>query len=507
MRITGGRERHMRAEKILDLVEVTKDYTGTRALDAVSFDLYAGEVHCLVGENGAGKSTLIKILSGAVRPTSGRIILSGAEYSRLEPRQSITLGISTIYQDVDLIETLTVSDNIYLGDEIRTRVGFVDRAEQQRRSAALLEKLNIRIDARTLVQDLSPAQKQMLQLAKALHREAKVIIMDEPTSSLGHEETQALMQLVRQVTASGTAGVIYISHFLEEVFEIGDRLTVLKDGRRIAVHEKGDFSPGRIIMEMVGREASLFYQKDAAEIGAPELEVQDFTRGTAVRGVSFAVRRGEIFGIGGLVGSGRTELANLLFGVDKREKGRLLLRGKDITARSPRAAIDHGMGMIMENRQDDSLFLLRPVRENIAVVKTERGSTFIAARRERADVRSMMDRFAVAASAGQEVRELSGGNQQKTIMSRWLLNDASVFIFDEPTKGVDIGAKQAIYKFMTELAQKGKLIIMISSDMPELLSMSDRIGIMRGGEMVKVVQAAGTTEAELLSEFLGIDAA
>ncbi len=226
-----------------------------------------------------------------------------------------------------------------------------------------------------------------------------------------------------------------------------------------------------------------------------------------MRGVSFAVRQGEIFGIGGLVGSGRTELANLLFGVDRREKGKLLLRGQEITARSPRAAIAHGIGMIMENRQEDSLFLLRPVRENIAVVKTERAGAFIAARREKADVRSMMDRFAVAASPGQEVRELSGGNQQKTIMSRWLLNDASVFIFDEPTKGVDIGAKQAIYKFMTGLAQQGKLIIMISSDMPELLSMSDRIGIMRDGEMVKIVRAAGTTETDLLREFLGIEAA
>ena len=497
----------MRGEKILELVEITKDYTGTRALDSVSFDLRAGEVHCLVGENGAGKSTLIKILSGAVRPTSGRIILSGEAYSHLEPRQSITLGISTIYQDVDLIETLSVSDNIYLGDEIRTRAGFVDRREQQRRSAALLDRLTIRIDPRTLVRDLSAAQKQMLQLAKALHREAKVIIMDEPTSSLGHEETQALMQLVRQVTAGSAVGVIYISHFLEEIFSIGDRLTVLKDGKRVAVHEKGDISPDTIIMEMVGREASLFYKKDAAEIGAPGLEVRDFARGTAVRGVSFTVRKGEIFGIGGLVGSGRTELANLLFGVDKREKGSCCSTERKSPPDSPRGAIAHGIGMIMENRQEDSLFLLRPVRENIAIVKTERSGAFIAARREKADVRGMMDRFNVAASPGQEVRELSGGNQQKTIMSRWLLNDASVFIFDEPTKGVDIGAKQAIYKFMTELAQRGRYIIMISSDMPELLSMSDRIGIMRDGEMVKIVQAAGVTETELLREFLGIDAA
>jgi ribose transport system ATP-binding protein len=497
----------MRGDTILELVEVTKDYMGTRALDRVSFDLRAGEVHCLVGENGAGKSTLIKILSGAVRPTSGRILLSGSEYARLEPKESIELGISTIYQDVDLIDTLSASDNIYLGDEIRTRSGFVDRKAQQRNAGALLEKLHIQIDVTRLVHDLSPAQKQMLQLAKALHREAKVIIMDEPTSSLGHEEAQALMALVRQAVAGGSVGVIYISHFLEEVFAIGDRLTVLKDGRKIAVHQKGDFAPGTIIMEMVGREASLFYQKEAAQIGPPALEVQGFTRGTAVRNVSFVVHQGEIFGIGGLVGSGRTELANLLFGVDKREAGRLLLNGRDVTSRSPKAAIAHGISMIVENRQEDGLFLLRPVRENIAIVQTERAGTFIGAKREKTSVRRMMERFAIAATATQEVRELSGGNQQKTIMSRWLLSEASVYIFDEPTKGVDIGAKQQIYKFMTELAQKGKVIIMISSDMPELLSMSDRIGIMRDGAMVKTVRAKDVSETDLLKEFLGIDVA
>jgi ribose transport system ATP-binding protein len=497
----------MRGDRILELVDVTKDYTGTRALDRVCFDLRGGEVHCLVGENGAGKSTLIKILSGAVRPTSGRILLSGTAYARLGPKESIALGISTIYQDVDLIDTLSVSDNIYLGDEIVTRAGLVDGKTQGKNAAALLERLNIQIPVRTLVKDLSPAQKQMLQLAKALHREARIIIMDEPTSSLGHEETRALMDLVRQAVATGEVGVIYISHFLEEVFSIGDRVTVLKDGKNVAVHEKGEFVPGTIIREMVGREASLFYQREAAEIGAPALEVQGFTRGTAVQEVSFSVREGEIFGIGGLVGSGRTELANLLFGIDKRDAGKLILKGRDITSRSPRGAIANGIGMIVENRQEDGLFLLRPVRENIAVVQTEKAGLFIAGRSEKASVGDMIKRFTIAATAAQEVRELSGGNQQKTIMGRWLLSEASIYIFDEPTKGVDIGAKQQIYRFMTELARKGKLIIMISSDMPELLSMSDRIGIMRDGRMVNIVPAKDVTETDLLREFLGIHAA
>jgi ribose transport system ATP-binding protein len=500
-------ERSMRADTLLELVEITKDYAGTRALDGVSFDLAAGEVHCLVGENGAGKSTLIKILSGAVKPTSGRISILGRQHTHLAPRDSIALGISTIYQDFNLVSTLTVADNIFLGDEMMTPYRFVDRTKQLRKAAELLDRLSIRIDARELVGELSPAQKQMLQLAKALHRDARIIIMDEPTSSLGHEETQALMQLVRSITRGGSVGIIYISHFLKEVFEIGDRITVLKDGRRIGTHARSSFDSEQIIREMVGREAKMFYQKERSVIGAPILAAVDYTWGETVRHVSFEVREGEIFGIGGLVGSGRTELANLLFGAAKADSGSLALRGRDITSANPRRAISNGVSMICENRQEDGLFLLRPIRENIAVVTTEGSGAVIRRRAEASLVRGMMERFGIAASPAQEVRELSGGNQQKAIMSRWLLVDAAVYIFDEPTKGVDIGAKEEIYAFMSELARKGKAIIMISSDMPELLSMSDRIGIMRDGEMVKIIDAKGAEEAGLLKDFLGISAA
>jgi ribose transport system ATP-binding protein len=493
----------MAAGKLLELIDITKDYAGTRALDRVSFDLDAGEVHCLVGENGAGKSTLIKIMSGAVKPTAGRIVLLGSVYTHLAPRDSIDLGISTIYQDFNLILTLTVADNIFLGDEMMTPYRFVDRRRQTRRAAELLERLSIRIDAKELVGDLSPAQKQMLQLAKALHRDARIVIMDEPTSSLGHEETAALMQLIRGVKREGTVGIIYISHFLNEVFQIGDRITVLKDGRKIDTHARDTFDSEQIIREMVGREAKMFYQKERPEVGSPILTAFDFSWGTAVQHVSFEVRQGEIFGIGGLVGSGRTELATLLFGAQRADSGRLVLNGRDVTSESPRRAISNGISMIAENRQEDGLFLIRPIRENIAVVKTERSGAVIRRKAEAGFVRGMMERFGIAASPAQEVRELSGGNQQKAIMSRWLLSDASLYIFDEPTKGVDIGAKQEIYAFMSELARKGKAIIMISSDMPELLSMSDRIGIMRDGRMVKVIDAKGAKEAEVLKEFLG----
>jgi ribose transport system ATP-binding protein len=496
----------MQGEKLLGLVEITKDYAGTRALDQVSFDLAAGEVHCLVGENGAGKSTLIKILSGAVQPTSGRIFILGREYAQLAPRDSIELGISTIYQDFNLILTLSVADNIFLGDEMMTPYRMVDRKRQIRKASDLLERLSLHMDAKELVGNLSPAQKQMLQLAKALHRDARIVIMDEPTSSLGHEETRALMELVRSIVRGGTMGVIYISHFLKEVFEIGDRITVLKDGRRVSTHQRGSFDSEQIIREMVGREAKMFYQKKRNAIGGTVLTASDFTWGDAVRHVSFDVREGEIFGIGGLVGSGRTELANLLFGAQKADSGRLVLHGRDITSETPRQAISHGISMIAENRQEDGLFLIRPIRENIAVVKTERSGALIRGKAEASLVRSMMERFRITASPTQDIRELSGGNQQKAIMSRWLASDAGLYIFDEPTKGVDIGAKEEIYAFMSELAGKGKAIVMISSDMPELLSMSDRIGIMRGGQMVKTMDAGDADEAGLLREFLGAEA-
>ena len=497
----------MPGDKLLDLVEVSKEYSGTKVLDAVSFSLHAGEVHCLVGENGAGKSTLIKILSGAVQPNGGQIRLAGRVYSHLEPKDSLRLGIATIYQDIDLIETLSVADNIYLGDELRTPLGFVDRQKQISTATQLLERLRIRVGAAVLVGELSPAQKQMIQLAKALHRESRIIIMDEPTSSLGHEEARALMELVRGVIAGGVVGIIYISHFLDEVFQIGDRITVLKDGRMVATHTKGEVDPSQVIREMVGREASLFYNREKVRIGEPVLQVSHFSRAGAVKDVSFEVREGEIFGIGGLVGSGRTELANLLFGADPADGGRLYLHGQDITAGSPHRAIANGISMIAENRQEDGLFLIRPVKENMVVLHTEKAGPLVGRKRENALVRGMVKRFGIVASPSQEARELSGGNQQKVIMSRWLLSEARVYIFDEPTKGIDIGAKQEIYRFMTELAGSGKLIIMISSDMPELLSMSDRIGVMRNGEMVKVIDAQGVSEAGLLEMFLGIAAA
>jgi ribose transport system ATP-binding protein len=494
-------------ELILSLNHITKDFSGTRALDDVTLDIYAGEVHCLVGENGAGKSTLIKILSGAEVPDQGEIILYGKSYRQLSTGQAIDLKIATIYQDVDLVDTLTVADNIFLGDELVNPYGLVDTARQEELAAGIMTRLNIDIHPQLLVEDLSPAQKQTLQLIKALHRDAKILIMDEPTSSLGREETRALLELVRSLAAQGI-GIIYISHYLREVSQIGDRISVLKDGRKISSYDRASFTITQLVHDMVGRDAGLFYKKAAVPIGEPMLRVENYSRGSIVRDVSFDVRRGEVFGIGGMVGSGRTELVNLLFGVDRRESGELYLGGKKITPRSPREAVRSGICMITEDRKKNGLFGVRPVKENVTIVLNESGGQFINLGREAKQVQEKVDQLNIQlATIEQDVDSLSGGNQQKAILSRWLMTGAEVFIFDEPTKGVDIGSKEEIYRIMTELSRQGKAIIMISSDMPELLSMSDRIGIMRDGQMVNIIDAGDASEERLIKEYLGIQVA
>ncbi len=488
---------------ILTFNHISKYFSGTRALDDVSLDLRAGEVHCLVGENGAGKSTLIKILSGSEVPDQGEIVVYGASHRRLSTRQAIDLKIATIYQDVDLVETLTVADNIFLGAELLNRYGLVDTARQEEIASDIMGRLNIQIKPGALVEDLSPAQKQTLQLVKALHRDAKILIMDEPTSSLGRDETHALLELVRNLASQGI-GIIYISHYLQEVFQIGDRVSVLKDGRKISSYEKNHFTIPQLIRDMVGRDADLFYKKETIAIGEPLLRVDNYSRGDVVRQVSFEVRRGEIFGIGGMVGSGRSELVNLLFGADKRDTGELYLEGRKITPNSPQAAVSSGICMITEDRKASGLFGVRPVSENVAIVKNEGGGFFINLRREAQLVREKVHQLSIQlATIDQDVDSLSGGNQQKVILSRWLMTGADVFIFDEPTKGVDIGAKEEIYRTMTDLARHGKGIIMISSDMPELLSMSDRIGVMRAGQLVNVVPAHEASEERLIKEYLG----
>ena len=487
---------------IIQLENVSKSFSGVTVLFDNNFMLKEGEVHCIVGENGAGKSTLVKLLSGAEVPDQGSITVFGHKYSKLTPQESIELGISTIYQDVDLVDTLTVSDNIFLNEEIH-RFGVVRKSRQVKKSKEIMQKLNIKLNPQAKVEELSPAQKQTLQIVKAMHRNAKILIMDEPTASLGEEETKALMQMIKNLASNGIA-IIYISHYLEEVFHIADRITVLKDGHTVSCRQKEKCMVASVVQEMVGRKASLFYKRERIPIGDVVLRVENYSQRNVVKDVSFEVRKNEIFGIGGLIGSGRTELAQLLFGVERKESGRLILNNKEITPRSPRDAIKKGLCMLGEDRKVDSLFLDRSILENLCIVKNEK-TVCLHNANDRLVVGEMVKKINIKTTGwSQEVSRLSGGNQQKAVISRWLLANSDIIIFDEPTKGVDIGAREEIYKIMIGLAKQGKVVIMITSDMPELLAMSDRIGIMREGSMVKVIDAKGVTEEELVKEYIGI---
>jgi len=494
-------------EVVLSVTGLTKSYGAQRpALAGVSFELRAGEVLCVVGENGAGKSTLIKILAGAIAPDSGSMTVRGTRAAALVPSQAMALGVATIYQDVELIDSLTVADNIFLGAERCAARGLVvDTRTQEREARRQLERLHLDIEPGALVEDLSAAQKQNLQIVKALHQEARILILDEPTSSLGYEEKRSLMALVKELKARGIA-MIYISHYLEEVFEIGDGILILKDGEPVGSHRREAVDVDFVIRSMVGRDASLFYRRERAAIGPVRVEVRGMLWPGVVEDVSFEVRAGEIFGIGGLVGSGRSELAGLLCGVHPRAGGELRIDGRSLAPRSPGEAIRAGIRLLTEDRKRYAMFGPRSVRENITIVHNElSGGPVLALAEERGLTARLIERLHIAVShQGQAIDSLSGGNQQKAVIARWLTEEADLYILDEPTKGVDVGAKEEIYKLMVEFAQAGKCVIMISSDMPELLSMSDRIGVMRAGRMVKVLANADLGEQYLIKEFIGV---
>ncbi|MBO8167312.1 MAG: sugar ABC transporter ATP-binding protein [Kosmotoga sp.] len=491
---------------LVSMNNITKIYGHHKALDKVSFDLYEGEVHCLVGENGAGKSTLIKILSGAISPDEGDIIIGSVKAKSLTPKQSIELGISTIYQDAELVDSLTVADNIFLGNEKSKRLPFlVDSRYQEKRVSEVIETLKMKLPVNVLVEDLSASQRQMLQIVKALHSDSKILIMDEPTSSLGIDETKALMDIIENLRRRGI-GIIYISHYLEEIFKIGDRVTVLKDGLNMGTYNISDITVDEIVQKMVGRNAALFYKKTPVEIGNVMFEVRNLSKSGVVDNISFFVRKGEIFGFGGLVGSGRSELVSLIFGVEKADSGEIYLNGKRLIVDSPEDAIKKGIALITEDRKKFGMLIGRNIVENTALVHTENfGGILLNHTEERELTYNVVKKLSIAVQDdSQNVEELSGGNQQKMMISRWLLDNFEIYIFDEPTKGVDIGAKEQIYQLMTELAKSGKCIIMISSDMPELISLSDRIGVMRSGKLVEILDNKDISEEELIKHFIGV---
>lgn len=375
--------------------------------------------------------------------------------------------------------------------------------EQEERTRRLLQSLSMDMKPSMLVEELSPGQKQNLQIAKALHQEARILIMDEPTASLGEEETASLMNLVEQLRKKGL-GIIYISHYLEEMFRLGDMAYVLKDGAMVKKLMLKETNQDELIKAMVGRDASNFYQKGSFSSGDRALVAEHYSGNRIVRDVSFSVSRGEVFGLGGLVGAGRTELVRMIYGADKKDSGTLTLDGKDITPANPKSAVKRGVFLVSEDRKGEGLFLIRSARENLTISKND-NSFFLNLRKEKGIVDKSIQQLKIKVfSQEQEVGNLSGGNQQKVVISRWLLEDGDVYIFDEPTKGVDVGAREEIYKLIEKLAKEQKIVIMVSSNMPELISMSDRIGVMREGRLVRILDSAHVTEDGLIKEYIGV---
>lgn len=470
-------------KEIISLKNVSKSFHGVKALKDVSFNLNVGEIHCLVGGNGAGKSTLIKILSGLYEPDCGEIIFDGGEktFPKLNPSISRQMGIQTIYQETMLAQTLTVAENVFLGDSMPKSGGKVNWKEMRERTRKIMKMMSVDIEPDERVSDLGIAGKQAVQIAKALANDARIMIFDEPTASFGRKEVDGLFDIIRTLKANGV-GIIYISHRLEEVFEIADRITVLKDGSTVAHHIGHEVSEEELIREMVGRSTKQFYERERVPIGDVILKVENLC-GDGVKNASFELHRGEVLGIGGMVGSKRTELLKLIFGAGNIKGGKIVLNGREIHPASPRMMLKEGMCMITEDRAITGLMLARDLKENIMICDYSKHPRFALNLRKEAKIaQEEMKRLNVKANSYRQLAmSLSGGNQQKIILAKWLLTKGDIFILDEPTRGIDIGAKEEIYKLIVEIARQGGAVLLVSSDMLEIVSMSDRIVVMRDG--------------------------
>jgi ribose transport system ATP-binding protein len=478
---------------------ITKHFPGVTALDGVDFELERGEVHVILGENGAGKSTLIKMLSGAYQPDEGEILFEGEPVRVPSAAVAQGLGISTIYQEFNLVPQLTVAENVFLGRQPR-RLGIVDRRRMREEARRLLERIKVRVDPDALVSALGVAQRQMVEIAKALSLEARVLIMDEPTASLSGQEVQRLFEIVRGLKQE-EVGVIFISHHLEEVTEIGDRVTVLRDGKLVGqVPATTDHS--ELVRMMVGRSIEDQFPRRRPEIGDVLLEVRDLSREGALEEVSLRVRAGEVVGIAGIVGAGRTELARAIFGVDPVDSGEVWVEGRRMERFDPREAKNRGIGFITEDRQRQGIVPPLSVAENLVLASLGKSTSLGLVNRgeQRSRAQKMIDELNIRTPGPeQEVRYLSGGNQQKTVIGKWLLADSRVLIMDEPTRGIDVGAKVEIYELMNELTEQGAGILMISSDLPEVLGMSDRILVMAGGRITGELSGEEATQERVMT--------
>jgi ribose transport system ATP-binding protein len=488
---------------------ISKSYPGVRALDDVSFDVRAGEVHALVGENGAGKSTLMKILAGATPPDAGEIAISGAAVNIRTPRDAERLGVAIIYQEFNLVPALDVAANIFLGRE-PSRGGVIDARALDEQVKAVLKRLGLDLPLRAEIRTLAVAQQQMTEIAKALSVNARLIVMDEPSAALTPDEVEKLFAVIKTLKRDGV-GIVYISHRIDEIFTIADRITVLRDGKLVETGDASSYKADDVIRLMVGRPLSAHFPAlPAPTAAAPRFVVRDLRVPRRDFGVTFEVRPGEIFGLAGLVGSGRTSLLRAVCGADVPEGGTVALDGVTLRIRGPRDAIAAGLAFVTEDRKAQGLILGMSVRENVTLPHLARfvHLLMVDRREETAAVKKLSDELRIRTpSLEQLARNLSGGNQQKVVLAKWLLATAKVICFDEPTRGIDVGAKAEIYELITRLAASGVAIVMASSELPEVLGMSTRIGVMRGGRIVKIFDRAEATQENVIRYATGTVAA
>ncbi|HET9594851.1 MAG TPA: sugar ABC transporter ATP-binding protein [Anaeromyxobacteraceae bacterium] len=493
------------SEYALRMQGICKRFPGVHALDGVHLHVRKGTVHGLMGENGAGKSTLMKCLIGMYAPDEGTIEVAGKPVSIHGTHHALSLGISMIHQELSPIPQMTVAENIYLGREPLTWYGLVDTRELNRRTAELLGRLGIAVAPERRMVELSIANTQLVEIAKAISYDSGLIIMDEPTSAITEAEVANLHRIIRSLRDRGVS-IIYITHKMDEVFSICDDITVLRDGRFVDASPIQSLTHDLLIQKMVGRELTRMFEKEAAPVGEPVLEVRNYS-GKRFRDVSFQVRRGEILGVAGLMGAGRTELLETIFGVHRRTSGEIFLHGKRVRIDQPADSIRHGLALLTEDRKLTGLYLNATVRDNISIANLRRylAGPFVQFGKVAADCERMRKAMRIKTpTLLQKVRNLSGGNQQKVLLARWLLTEPEILILDEPTRGIDVGAKAEIYRLMVDLARSGKAIIMISSEMPEVLGMCDRIMVMHEGEKVGELQRSSATQERVLEMATGL---
>ena len=485
----------------IEMKGINKSFGSNQVLKNAGFELKDSEVHALMGENGAGKSTLMKILTGVYTKDAGTILVDGKEVVYKNPQEAEKAGIVFIYQELNVLFDLTVVENLFMGKEITKKFGICDKKAMGQKAQEIMDKMGVKIPVDAVMSDLSVGQQQMVEICKALMVDAKVLIMDEPTAALTQSETKVLFDVIKSLRKKGVS-IVYISHRMEEIFELCDRITILRDGAYIGTRDIKDIDMDGIVQMMIGREIGERYPKREVKIGEEVLRVEGFTKNKVFHDVSFNVRAGEVLGVSGLMGAGRTEIMQAIFGNLSHESGRIFIEGKEVKIKNPRQAIAAGIGFITEDRKTEGLLLEKSIADNITIANLGKVSSKSVLSKKKSEelVKQGIEEFHVKCFGPEhECNNLSGGNQQKVVLAKWIFTDPKILILDEPTRGVDIGAKKEIYNVINQLAAKGVAVIMVSSELPEILGMSDRIMVVREGEVRGIVDGKDADQAKIMT--------